>query len=56
MASGMRASTDMSPGYMVCGNGDAGKLREDQRGASIACWMFMPKSIMLISVCMVRMT
>ena len=27
----------------------------DQRGASIACWMFMPKSITFISVCMVRM-
>lgn len=26
-----------SPGYMVCGNGEAGKLRVAQRGASIAC-------------------
>src|SRR5438105_3762597 len=35
-ASAMRPSTDRSPGCMVCGNGDAGKLRVDQRGASIA--------------------
>src|SRR5215471_12725704 len=35
--SGMRASTDMSPGYIVCGKTEAGKLRDDQRGASIAC-------------------
>src|SRR5437588_9762849 len=32
--SGIRASTDISPGYIVCGNGDAGKLRVDHRGAS----------------------
>src|SRR5512133_631127 len=34
---GMRFSKERSPGYMVCGNGDAGKLRVLQRGASIAC-------------------
>ena len=33
-----------------------GKLRDDHRGASIACCMCMPKSIILISVCMVRIT
>src|SRR5215469_4162358 len=32
VVSGMRDSTAMSPGYIVWGNGDAGKLREDQRG------------------------
>src|SRR4051794_20036209 len=37
VASGMRDSTELSPGYIVCGNGDAGKLRVVQRGASIAC-------------------
>ena len=36
-ASGTRDSTDRSPGYIVCGNGDAGKLRVVHRGASIAC-------------------
>src|SRR5215831_3404340 len=56
VASGIRDSTAMSPGYIVCGNGEAGKPREDQRGASMACWMFMPKSTMLIRVCIVRMT
>src|SRR2546427_12668167 len=39
----IRDSTPRSPGYIVCGNGDAGKLRVDQRGASIACWTFMSK-------------
>src|SRR6266536_1095845 len=38
---GMRFSNERSPGYMVCGNGDAGKLRVVERGAAIACWMFM---------------
>ena len=33
----IRDSTERSPGYIVCGNGDAGKLRVAQRGASIAC-------------------
>src|SRR5438445_11161329 len=36
-SSGIRPSTEISPGYIVCGNGDAGKLRVDHRGASIAC-------------------
>ena len=40
---------------MVCGNGEAGKLRVDQRGASIACCTFMLNSTMFSSVCMVRM-
>ena len=56
IVSGMRASTDMSPGTIGCGNGDAGKLRDDHRGASIACWTFMWKSMRLISVCIVRIT
>src|SRR5581483_4533187 len=56
VGSGMRDSRPKSPGYIVCGNGDAGKLRVVQRGASMASWMFMPKSMILISVCMVRMT
>ena len=46
VASGIRASTDMSPGNIVCGNGEAGKLRVDHRGASIACCTFIPKSTM----------
>src|SRR5882672_1680728 len=33
----IRDSIERSPGYMVCGNGEAGKLRVVQRGASIAC-------------------
>src|SRR5207249_3661846 len=37
VASGIRDSTDISPGYIVCGNGEAGKLRVDHRGASMAC-------------------
>ena len=48
------ASTDRSPGYIVCGNDDAGKLRVDHRGASIACCTFMSNSIMFSRVCMVR--
>jgi hypothetical protein len=43
-------STDKSPGYIVCGKGDAGKLRVDRRGASIACWTFIPKSTTFTSV------
>src|SRR5262249_22981018 len=54
--SGTRASTVKSPGYIVCGKGEAGKLRVDQRADSIACWTSMPKSIMFRSVCIVRMT
>jgi hypothetical protein len=54
-ASGTLASTERSPGYIVCGKGDAGKLRVDQRGASMACWTFIPNSIMFKNVCMVRM-
>src|SRR5262245_40746688 len=50
VASGIRDSTELSPGYIVCGNGDAGKLRVVQRGASIACCTFMPKSTTFISV------
>ena len=56
VASGIRASTYISPGYIVCGNGDAGKLRDDHRGASIACCTFIPKSTMFRSVWMVRIT
>ena len=43
LAAGIRASTTISPKCMVCGKGDARKLRVAQRGASIACWIFMPK-------------
>src|SRR5215467_8052840 len=32
--SGIRPSNARSPGYIVWGNGDAGKLRVDQRAAS----------------------
>src|ERR1043166_9708295 len=51
MASGTRDSTDRSPGYMVCGNGEAGKLLVLHRGASIACCAFMPNSMMFSNVC-----
>src|SRR5712691_947110 len=55
-ASGTRCSTDISPGYIVCGNGDAGKLRVAQRGASIASCTFIPKSTTFKSVWIVRNT
>src|SRR5689334_8355025 len=35
--SGTRDSTDRSPGYIVCGKGEAGKARVSHLGASIAC-------------------
>ena len=50
---GIRFSNDKSPGYIVCGKGEAGKLRVVQRGASIASWMFIPKSTMFTNVCKV---
>src|SRR3954449_12420061 len=54
-ASGIRDSTDRSPGrLMLCGNTEDAKPRVDHRGASIACWTFMPKSIMFMSVWTVR--
>src|SRR5579864_6540440 len=53
--SGMRPSRDKSPGYMVCGKDDAGKLRVLQRGASMACCAFMPKSTIFTKVWIVRM-
>ena len=56
VASFREVGTEDSPGTIVCGNGDAGKLRDDHRGASIACWTFMWKSMRLISVCIVRIT
>lgn len=49
--SGILAPTHISPGSIVLGNGEDGKLSLDQRGASIAWCMFIPKSTTLMSVC-----
>ena len=52
--SGIRDSTDISPGYMVCGKSEAGKLVVLQRAASMACWMFIPNSTQFRKVCRMR--